>query len=210
MQSAYGIIFNAGEQRPPTGGVRQDKVASKSYRAQQPQPDARPEEYLSRQIAKKSTASHQPKKHSTKRQTEATTVWLRLPLKAEAQRVAGQLGLSVSALGAKFFEAGLRQTIAAQQATLLEPMLAKTMRSEMRRKTELDRLCHKDISQLLRLVYNILVRMPDNPQMSEASLNQIRDESANAAYKDLQHRLTHTRILFEDALQNGQEEKGDI
>ncbi len=84
------------------------------------------------------------------------------------------------------------------------------MRKEMCRKTELDRLCHKDISQLLRLVYNILVRMPDNPQMSEASLNQIRDESANAAYKDLQHRLTHTRILFEDALQNGQEAKGDI
>ena len=123
---------------------------------------------------------------------------------AEIRRRAEQTGLSASATGANFLDQIVMQDLQIQHVVLLQPMVEQAMRKEMRHKTELDRLCHKDISRLLRLVYNILVRMPDNPQMSEASLNQIRDESANAAYKDMQQRLSHTRILFGDEHQNVQ------
>ncbi len=199
MQSAHGTIFTAQEQRPPTDGVRQDKVAPKSYRAWQYQPAARPDECLSRQMMQDS-GSPQRKKHSTKRQTEATTIWLPLPLKAEAQRVSGQLGLSVSALGTRFFEVGLRQNIITQQATLLEPLVEKAMRTQANRQTEFLVLIHLGISQLQRMLYNGLARLPDNRQMSEENLNNIMDESANAAHKEVRQRLVHLRTLFENEL----------
>ncbi len=206
--TAQGTIFHNGIGKRPTTGVGQDKTAPQSYRAKQFQPDAHPKESLQRHISPDTTAESGTKKHSTKRQTEATTVWLPLPLKAEAQRVAGQLGLSVSALGAKFFEVGLRQNIETQHATLLEPMVQKAIRTQMRRKTELDVLCQFDQSQILRLLYNILARLPDAQQMSEETLNQIRDESASAAHKDLRRRLEHQRTLLGDALQDLHGEEG--
>ncbi len=210
--TAQGTIFTAGEERPPRGGVGQDKGAFECARTKQSQPalvtDGMRAHQLTEHQSNPNRTPHLPtKQRSTKRYRKQRTIWLEPAVDAELQRIAEESGLSFSMTGANLVKYAIRQNIAEQHAALLIPMLEQAMRNEMRRKTELDRQCHKDISQLLRLVYNILVRMPDHPQMSEQSLNQIRDESANAAYKDMQ-RLAHTRILFGDAQQHRQGEEG--
>ena len=213
MQSARGTIFTAQEPRPSADGVGQDKGAFECERTKQPRPALVTHDMRAHQTTEHHTDSTQiphrtKKQRSTKRYRKQRTIWLEPDVDAELQRIAEQTGLSFSMTGANLVKYAVRQTIAEQHAALLIPMLEQALRNIMRRKTELDVQCHKDISQLLRLVYNILVRMPDSPQMSEQSINQIRDESANAAYKDMQQRLAHTRILFGDEHQNVQGEEG--
>ena len=212
--TAHGTIFHNGiGKRPPTSGVEQDKGAFECGRAKQLQP------VLVKPAARQRTTPEQEntlttpnpagkKRHSTKRYRRHRTLWLEPDVDAELQRVAKQAGLSFSMAGANLLKHALQQNIFLQQTAIIEPVVEKAIRTQMRRKTELDVLCQFDQSQMLRLLYNILARLPDAQQMSEETLNQIRDESASAAHKDLRRRLEHQRTLLGDALQDLQGEEG--
>ena len=214
--TAHGTILHNGiGKRPPTGGVGQDKDAVECERTKQTQPVsvtpvARPH-IIPEQKSTPTTPNRAGKKRrSTKRYRRHRTLWLEPDMDAELQRVAEQAGLSFSMAGANLLKYALQQNIFLQQTAITEPVVEKAIRTQMRRKTELDVLCQFDQSQMLRLLYNILARLPDAQQMSEETLNQIRDESASAAHKDLRRRLEHQRTLLGDALQylHGEEEAG--
>ncbi|MDQ3848567.1 MAG: hypothetical protein M3261_06390, partial [Thermoproteota archaeon] len=206
--TAQGIIFHSGiGKRPLLGGVGQDKGAFDCERAKQRQPGlVKPitrQRTHPEQESTPTTPNHAGKKrHSTKRYRRHRTLWLEPEVDAELQRVAKQAGLSFSMAGANLLKHALQHNMYVQQTAIIEPVVEKAIRTQMRRKTEFDVLCQFDQSQILRLLYNVLARLPDAQQMSEETLNQIRDESADAAHKDLRRRLEHQRTLLGDAVQD--------
>ncbi len=214
MTTAQGTIFHNGiGKRPPTGGVGQDKGAFDWRRVKQRQPVlvtpvTRPRTSPEQENTPTTPKHAGKKQRSTKRYRRHRTLWLEPAVDAELQRVAQQAGLSFSMAGANLLKHALQHNIYVQQTAIIAPVVEKAIRTQMRRKTELDVLCQFDQSQILRLLYNILARLPDAQQMSEETLNQIRDESANAAHKDLRRRLEHQRTLLGDALPDLPGEEG--
>ena len=193
--TAHGTIFNAGAQRPPRGGVLQDKIAPQNDRAKLRQP------VLVLPKARSNTPSARTKKHSSKRQTLPVMIWAKPAVQAEVRRVADQTGLSISTVGAQLLEGALRQDLATQHATLLQPMLDQSIRKRMRFLAELLLLLLYDCSQMKYLLVNSLGRLPDYPVMSEDMFNHLRDESTRAAKRDLRSRSPHLKALIAEELE---------
>ncbi len=193
--TAQGTIFTAGEERPPLGGVGQDKIAPQSDRAKLRQP------VLVLPKARSNTPSARTKKHSIKRHTLPVMIWAKPAVQAEVRRVADQAGLSISTVGAQLLEGALRQDLATQHATLLQPMLDQSIRKRMRCLAELLLLLVYDCSQMKYLLVNSLGRLPDYPVMSEDMFNHVRDESTRAAKRDLRSRSPHLKALIAEELE---------
>ena len=194
--TAHGTIFTAGEERPPTGGVGQDKIAPQRDRAKLRQP------VIVLPKARSNTPSARTKKHSIKRQTLPVMIWAKPAVQAEVRRVADQAGLSISTVGAHLLEGALRQDLATQHATLLQPMLDQSIRKRMRFLAELLLLLLYDCSQMKYLLVNSLGRLPDYPVMSEDMFNHVRDESTRAARRDLRSRSPHLKALIAEELEH--------
>ncbi len=206
MTAAHGTIFTAQEQRPPTGGVGQDKGAFECERTKLIQPASVKDVINAHQTTEHqsnpNTNHHLSKKqHYKKRYRKQRTIWLEPQVDTALQRAAEQAGLSFSMTAANQLKFAVQQDVVIQQTALMEPIVEKAIRTQANRQTEFLVLCYMGISQLLRLVYNGLARLPDNRQMSEENLNRIMDESANAAHKEVRQRLVHLRTLFEKELQ---------
>ncbi len=194
--TAHGTIFTAGEERPPAGGVGQDKIARQSDRTKLYQP------VIVLPKARSNTPSARTKKHSIKRHTLPVMIWAKPAVQAEVRRVADQAGLSISTVGAQLLEGALRQDLATQHATLLQPMLDQSIRKRMRFMAELLLLLIYDCSQMKYLLVNSLGRLPDYPVMSEDMFNHVRDESTRAAKRDVRNRSPHLKAFIAEELEH--------
>jgi hypothetical protein len=111
--------------------VRQDKRAFSRARTATNQPASLGKAMRAHQLNTKNSRSQ--KRHSSKRQTEQVTLWVKPIVKAELQRKAAQEGLSVSAVGAALLEQSLQQTIDMSYGPLLIPVIKQTIRQELQR-----------------------------------------------------------------------------
>ena len=129
-------------------------------------------------------------------------IWAEPAVQAEVRRVADQAGLSISTVGAQLLEGALRQDLATQYATLLQPMVDQAIRKRMRFLAELLLLLLYDCSQMKYLLVNTVGRLPDYPVMSEDMFNHVRDESTRAAKRDLRSRSPHLKALIAEELEH--------
>ena len=96
------------------------------------------------------------------------------------------------------------QDIQTQYAALLQPMVEQAIRKQMNRLvTFLVTLLipmYCNTGQTKRLAVNIIGRLHDNPQMSEQVLNNILDESSQAARTDLKRRSPQLAALIQEEI----------
>src|SRR5205823_3239673 len=96
---------------------------------------------------------------STTRQTVKVTLWVKQSVKAELERRAKMERLSISKVGGSLLEEAIRQSIHAQYATLMQPIIETTIRKQMRllvtRLTWLNVRIAYDAGQTRTLVTNI-------------------------------------------------------
>ena len=203
MQSAHGIIFNAGEQRPSEDGVGQDKAGQRSGPTKLA--NAGPVAKMLRTGTHRIAADifcQQTKQRVFSGRREKMGFWLKPATAAEIRRRAQQTGLSASATGAYFLDEMVLRDLQLQHGALLEPMVDKSIRKRMRFLAELLLLLLYDCSQMKYLLVNSLGRLPDYPVMSEDMFNHVRDESTRAAKRDLRSRSPHLKALIAEELEH--------
>ena len=132
------------------------------------------------------------------------TFWVDPKAAAEIRRKAKDSKLSVSAVGAGYLEHMVGQDIQRQYAALLQPMVEQAIRKQMNRLvTFLVTLLipmHCNTGQTKRLAVNIIGRLQDNPQMNEQVVNNILDESSQAARTDLKRRSPQLASLIQEEI----------
>jgi hypothetical protein len=207
----HTITFSNTEQPAPEAdgrslrSVLQDKGAllsarafvNHSSRADESMRAHRSEEALN-------TPTVRVQKRSTKRRKEKITVWLERPIDAELKRLAESNQLSVSAAGAALLTKAVSLGLQEQQQALLEPIVQKAVRLEMR--TLANRLAgllvaiKLDTGNVRQLEVNVLARLPNGRQMEEQTLSDIRDRSAQRAKQELRARTPQLRSLIEEEM----------
>jgi len=202
MQSAQGTIFSTRRERPPAGGVGQDKAGQQCGPTKLA--NAGPVPKLLRSDAQRTTADifcEQTKKRTVSECRKKMGFWLKPSTAAEIRRRAAQTGLSASATGANFLDEMVMRDLQMQHGALLEPMVDQAIRKRMRCLAELLLLLLYDCSQMKYLLVNSLGRLPDYPVMSEDMFNRVRDESTRAAKRDLRGRSPHLKALIAEELE---------
>ncbi len=205
MQSAYGTIFTAQEQRPSEDGVGQDKAGQQS--AATKLANAGPETKMLRigtqRIAADIFCQHTKQRIASERR-EKMGFWLKPATAAEIRRRAQQTGLSASATGAYFLEQMVLQDLQIQHGALLQPMVEQAISRKLNSiVTFLVTLLipiYVNTGQSRRLQTNIIARLPDTRIMNEQILDHILDESAEAAQKDLKRRSPHLASIIAEEL----------
>ena len=195
---------------PVHGAVRQDKGAVNRARTATRQPA--PQTHGMRPQLMNTTASRSQKKPTPKRKTVHLTVWTKPGVKAALQRIAAQEGISVSAAGSALLERALQQNADMQYSALLQPIIEKEIRRNMRGiSTRLAWLLVRvafDTGQTRSLVTNMLGRQPGvTPDMLKTILEQSsKTAKGNITRKTPQ--LTELMAAVEQWL--GAEDKEDV
>src|SRR5205809_1121436 len=105
------------------------------------------------------TASKQ-KKRSNKRKTVQVNIWVDPSVKAELRKRSLAQGLSVSKIGGTGLEYFLNLDIQTQQGSVLQPMVKKAMRQQLRPHTWLlIRIAH-GIELIIQLIYHCMKLHP--------------------------------------------------
>ena len=125
------------------------------------------------------------------------------------QRIAQQEGLSVSSVGAAFLEKAIQADIHTQHGALLETIINKAIRKQMRSySSRIAMLLVRSIfasEQTRSLVTNILGRQP---AVTQPVLEQILNGSSNAAKRNIT-RLTPQLAELIKEVEQWLEEKGE-
>ncbi len=182
--------------RKPVHGVGQDKGAAR--RARTPIRQPAPSEKRMRPHALNSNPARSQNRSTPKRKTVHLTLWVKPVVKAELQRIAEQEGISVSAAGGAYLEKALQQHIDMQYSALLQPVIEKAVRKEMRGiSTRLAWLLVRvafDTGQTRNLVTNMLGRQPG---VTPAMLKTILEHSSKAAKGNITRKTPQLTELME-------------
>jgi hypothetical protein len=192
-------------------GVWQDKGATESARLGTAQPAPRTK--VTRGEALNRPRVRSQKQPNASKKAEKVTLWVKPIVKEELERIAKREGLSLSAAGAAFLEEALRQKLHVQHAVLLQPIIEKAIRKQMRGiSTRLAWLLVRvayDSGQTRSLVTNVLGRQPG---VTPEILKTILDNSNKTARGNITRRtpqLTELIEAVEDWIQpEGMEQDG--
>jgi len=147
-----------------------------------------------------------------KRQTRHTTLHLKLRVRAELERKAKEQNLSISATGAAFLEWALQQSMYAQNAALLETIIAKSIGKHIRSySNRFAVLLVRSLfasEQARSYAINILGRLPG---MTDTELNDIKYGANNTARANITRVTPQMKTLIEAVQQWLEEaEKGGM
>src|SRR4051794_37364226 len=133
--------------------------------------------------------SDRAKKHSTKRQTEPITTWVRQPIRGDIDQIAREEGLTRSKVASTLLEWAVNERLHRRTAALIpaviETSVEKCVGARLARTDTLLVQAALDISQTRTLTTNILGRQSG---VTAEKLNTILDRSRDKAKDDLTHR----------------------
>jgi hypothetical protein len=140
-QSAQPIVPNSVKRRlqhsqreTPVRGVVQDKPRATSAPPASRQPAPLKKETRTAPIGDKNNSfTNSPRKRSTSRQKEKLYIWVEAYEKKELERIAESEGLSLSSAGRGMIIDGIRQRLRIEREVFSQPVLERTIRSELRR-----------------------------------------------------------------------------
>src|SRR6266487_263381 len=164
----------------PPRGVWQDKSATPRERIATRQPASSEKPMRTQQMSTQRDRSQN--KTVPKRKTVCISLWVKPVVKRELQRIAAAEKLSISVTGATFLEKSLSQHLDSEHAGLIQPVIEKAIKKEMRAySTRLAVLLVRVAfasEQTRSIVTNILGRQPG---ITPDALNTILDGSSKAA-----------------------------
>jgi hypothetical protein len=162
--------------------VRQDNSAPQRARITSGQAYRIEKVARAQQISKKSDRS---KKHSTSRQTEPATTWLKKPISEEVNRMAAHDGFTRSREVAELVEWAVHQKLHQQHAAMIGPIirdvLIKEREKDRRRMGQL--LVQNTVltRELLYLVTNLITRIGSTRPPTAEQLHKILDWAKDKA-----------------------------
>jgi len=143
-----------------------------------------------------------PHKHSSKRQTVKLTVWLKLPVYEEVQRMAGLTQMRLSKIGATALEEWVDQRIYKQHETLLYPIIRQIIREELRS------FGNRMVFFLMRIAFaaeqsrilitNILDRILRLVHAPEQTFTTLVDQSNKMAQRNIINRSPQIKTLIDE------------
>ncbi|HZM25548.1 MAG TPA: hypothetical protein VFC02_27610 [Anaerolineales bacterium] len=162
------------------GDVGQDKRANTSARTASRQPARSSIPMRAEQSATKIQRTQNPSIDTGRR--VQLCLWVRPIVRDEIERRAKREGIKSSPCGAALLEKALQQTIDLEYSALLRPIIEDAIRENLQRVISRIALLLVrnafDTGQTRSLAVNILGRQPD---MTDDQLNEILDQSAEAA-----------------------------
>src|SRR5947209_8212637 len=183
-QNSFPRQYSRANGQRTRGVVWQDNPTPPPARTASPQP-APPKNDM-RPTQKQMDTPRTQLTKAKKRKTVHLTLWVKPVVKAELERIAQEEGLSVSSVGAAFLEKALQQDIHTQHGALLETIINKAIRKQMRSySSRIAMLLVRSIfasEQTRSLVTNILGRQP---AVTQPVLEQILNGSSNAAKRNI-------------------------
>lgn len=133
--------------------------------------------------------SDRSQKHSTKRQTEPITTWVRRPIRGDIDQIAREEGLTRSKVASTLLEWAVNERLHRRTAALIpaviETSVEKCVGARLARTDTLLVQAALDISQTRTIATNILGRQSG---VTAEKLNTILDRSRDKAKDDLTHR----------------------
>jgi hypothetical protein len=144
--------------------------------------------------------SDRSQKHSTKRQTEPATTWLKKPISEEVNRIARDSGLTRSKTIATLVEEAVHQKLHIQHAVLLGPIIQQAIAEEREKdRTRMAGLLVQNIvitGQVKYLLTNLLGRSGSQQKVTADDLYKILDWSKRKARETAIRRGKHTEKLL--------------
>ena len=196
-QFIFSNQANTTKNKDAHGDVGQDKRAFPRARIPSRQP-ARSHIPMRAQP----TDTKTPRSQNTpvaKRRTVQLTLWTNPIVKAEIQRIAKREGVSDSAVGAAFLEKALQQNADLEYGALLRPIIESAIQANLQTMSTRLALLLVRVAfaseQTRSLVTNILGRQPE---MTDEQLNDILDQSADAAKNKITKKTPQLKKLESD------------